>query len=305
MSSSLERQQAAFASGMSAAASKLTSTKRALAPPSPSPSVGSTASAAAAGGGTTPRKDRDTPGATSSSHAIVYSQPAMTGTGDSIIAQMAYAVSWLRTKDDPQTYLDVLGYLSGTNRPDTEQEFFVEQMRRHPQIQWIPDPSLSEQTWKSGTYVHRPAIPNVRTKTQLLAYLQKKTDASGVNVKDLKDGWPDCEAALGELEGEHKILVVRAKKDGVARMVWLDDPSLFHAVDPELKVMWAKVEVPSLDTIVQRLKGAQQKPTSEDPRDKIAAPKVEKKKKRAQRRTGKSTNTHMEHLLKDYSHMKR
>jgi len=305
MSSSLERQQAAFAGSMSAAASKLTGgSKRALAPPSPSPSVGSTASAAAGG---TPRKDRDTPGLSGSSgHPIVYSQPANTGMGDSIIAQMTYTVSWLRTKEEPQTYLDVLGYLSGTNRSEHDQEFFVEQMRSHSQIQWIPDPTLSEQTWRSGTYIHKPAIPNVRTKTQLLGYLQKKTDASGVLVKDLKDGWPDCEAALTELEAEHKILVVRAKKDGVAKMVWLDDPSLFHPVDPELKVMWAKVEVPGLDTIVQRLKLAQQKPTSEDPRDKLlAAPKVEKKKKRAQRKTGKSTNTHMVHLLKDYSHMKR
>jgi len=170
--SSLERQQAAFASDMSAAAAKLTGgRKRALAPPSPSPSVGSTASAAPAGG-TTPRKDRDTPAA--SGHNIVYSQPAMTGTGESVIAQMAYAVSWLRTKEEPQTYLDVLGYLSGTGRPENEQEYFVEQMRRHPQIQWNPDPNLSEQTWRSGTYVHRPVIPNVKSKTQLLAYLQKK-----------------------------------------------------------------------------------------------------------------------------------
>ncbi|KAK3333569.1 hypothetical protein B0T19DRAFT_382376 [Cercophora scortea] len=303
-SSHLERQQASFAGSMSAAASKIGSgTKRALAPPSPSPSIGSTTSAAAGVG--TPRKDRDTPGA-ASSHAVVYSQPANTGTGDSIIAQMAYAVTWLRTKDEPQTYMDVLGYLSGTNRAEHEKEFFVDQMRRHPQIQWIPDPALSEQTWQTGTYMHRPKIPNVRTKTQLLAHLQRKTDSSGVDVKDLKDGWPDCERALAELEDEHKILVVRAKKDGQARMVWLDDPSLFHPVDPELKLMWAKVEVPSPDNIVQRLIAAQQKPTSEDPRLKLLqAPKVEKKKKRTQRRTGKSTNTHMEHLLKDYSHMKR
>lgn len=219
---------------------------------------------------------------------------------------MTYAVSWLRTKEEPQTYLDVLGYLSGTNRPEHEQKEFVGLMRLNPHIQWIPDPNLSEQTWRAGTYVHRPTIPNVRNKTQLLAYLQKKTDASGVDVKDLKDGWPDCEPALAELEAEHKILVVRAKKDGVARRVWLDDASLFHPVDPELKIMWAKVEVPGVDTIVQRLKAAQQKPTSEDPRDKLlAAPKVEKKKKRTSRRAGKSTNTHMEHLLKDYSHMKR
>ncbi|KAK0628813.1 hypothetical protein B0T17DRAFT_614684 [Bombardia bombarda] len=308
MSSFLERQQASFAGSMSAAASKIglgANTKRALAPPSPSPSVGSTTSAAAGGG--TPRKDRDTPSAPQlPAHAIVYSQPANTGTGESMIAQMTYAVSWLRTKDDPQAYTDVLGYLSGTNWTQKAQEDFVDNMRRHPQIQWIPDPSLSEQTWRSGAYVHRPAIPNVRTKTQLLAHLQRKTDASGVSVKDLKDGWPDCDQALTELEADHKILVVRAKKDGVARMVWLDDPSLFHPIDAELRVMWQKVEVPSVDNIVQRLIAAQQKPTSEDPRLKLMqAPKVEKKKKRQTRRTGKSTNTHMEHLLKDYSFMKR
>ncbi|KAL2258038.1 hypothetical protein VTK26DRAFT_8801 [Humicola hyalothermophila] len=301
MVNALERQQASFMSSMSAAASKLGGgTKRTLAPPSPSPSVGSTTSAAAAAPGslTPSRKDRDTPN-------IVYSQPAMTGTGDSIISQMSFAVRWLQGKDEPQTYQDVLGYLSVTGRPENEQEYFVEQMRRHPQIQWIPDPNLSEQTWRSGTYVHRPAIPNVKNKTQLLAYLQKKTDASGVSVKDLKDGWPDCEPAIAELEAEHKVLVVRAKKDGSARMVWLDDPSLFHEVDPQLKLMWSRVEVPSVENIVQRLLAAQQKPASEDPRTKVTqVPKAEKKKKRVQRR-GKSTNTHMEHLLKDYSHMKR
>lgn len=304
MTSRFDRENAAFAASMAAAASKLSGSgpvnKRTLAPPSPSPSVGSTTSAAAVG--TPSRRDRvDTPAAN-----IVYSQPAITGTGDSIITQISFAVSWLRTKTDPQSYADVLGYLSFLGRSESEQEFFVEQMRRNPQIQWIPDPTLSEQTWKSGTYVHRPTIPGVKNKTQLLAHLQKKTDASGVSVKDLKDGWPDCEASITELENDHKILVTRAKKDGAARMVWLDDSSLFHEVDPTLKVMWSRVELPSLETIATRLIAAGQKPASEDPRIKAAlAPKVEKKKKRAQRKTGKSTNTHMEHLLKDYSHMKR
>jgi len=87
-------------------------------------------------------------------------------------------------------------------------------------------------------------------------------------------------------------------------MVWPDDPSLFHPIDPELKVTWAKVEVPSLDTIVQRLKAAQQKPASEDPRDKVVEKKTEKKRK-TQRRAGKSTNTHMEGLLRDFSHLRR
>ncbi|KAK4654615.1 transcription factor TFIIE beta subunit, TFIIEB, Tfa2 [Podospora pseudocomata] len=306
--SRLDREADAFRASMAAAASKLTGTtgtsamssavKRNLAPPSPSPSVGSTTSAAV---GTPSRRDRELPGTN-----IVYSQPAVTGTGDSVISQMAYAVTWLRGKDEPQTYHDVLSYLSATGRSDSEQEFFVEQMRRHPQIQWIPDPNLSEQTWKTGTYIHRPTIPNVRNKTQLIAYLQKKTDASGVSVKDLKDGWPDCEPAITELEREHKVLVIRAKKDGAARMVWLDDPSLFHEVEPDLVRAWSRVELPALDVIAQKLIQAGQKPASEDPRLKAEKmPKVEKKKKRAARKGTKSTNTHMEHLLKDYSHMKR
>ncbi|KAG7286119.1 hypothetical protein NEMBOFW57_008422 [Staphylotrichum longicolle] len=284
-------QQASFLSSMSAAAAKLgpgAGTKRSLAPPSPSPSIGSTTQPPR--GQPHPRRDRGAD--TSAGTNIVFSQPALTGTGDSVISQMAR--------------VDVLGYLWATPRPEKEQEYFVEQMRKHPQIQWIPDPALSEQTWRSGTYVHRPTIPDVKNKTQLLAYLQRKTDASGVSVKDLKDGWADCEAGIAELEKEHKVLVVRAKKDGAARMVWLDDPSLFHEVDPQLKLMWSRTEVPSVENIVARLVAAQQKPASEDPRIKaMQAPKAEKKKKRVQRRTGKSTNVHMEHLLKDYSHMKR
>ncbi|KAL1842659.1 hypothetical protein VTJ49DRAFT_4570 [Mycothermus thermophilus] len=301
--SSFDRQQASFLSSMSAAASKLGTggTKRTLAPPSPSPSVGSTTSAAAAGSAT-PRRDRvDTPA------NIVYSQPAMTGTGDSIISQMAYAVTWLRGKDEPQTCAAVLSYLSATARPEKEQEFFVEQMRRHPKIQWIPDPSLSEQTWRSGTYVHRPTIPGVKDKTSLLAHLQKKTDASGVSVKDLKDGWPECEPAIAELEREHRVLVVRAKKDGAARTVWLDDPSLFHQVDQDLRNAFLRVELPAQESMVARLMAAQLKPASEDPALKAAQQPNSKavKKKKAQRRTGKATNVHMQGLLKDYSHTKR
>ncbi|KAK4166813.1 transcription initiation factor IIE subunit beta [Cladorrhinum sp. PSN259] len=315
MASKFEREKASFAASMAAAASMRSApsssssalnnaVKRGtLAPPSPSLSVGSTTSGAAVG--TPSRRDRDA--ANTPNHNIVFSQPAMTGTGDSVISQMAYAVSWLRGKDEPQPYNSVLGYLSYTSRPESEQEFFVEQMRRHPQIQWIPDPNLSEQTWRTGKYLHRPAIPGVKSKTTLLGYLQKKTDASGVSVKDLKDGWPDCDTAITELESEHKVLVVRAKKDGVARMVWLDDSSLENEIDPQLKMMWTRVELPSLETIAARLIAAGQKPASEDPRNKVALPGsgADKKKKRAQRRTGKSTNTHMEHLLKDYSYMKR
>jgi transcription initiation factor TFIIE subunit beta len=293
MSSYLERQKDSFTGGLAAAASKLGGgPKRTQAPPSPSPSITSTTSAAAA----TPKRVRDEPPA-----GTVYSQPANTGTGDSVLAQMTYVVEWLKGKDEPKTLHEILGHLSIQNRSEDQQAKFAEHIRRNARIQWLPDPSLSEQTWRSGTYAHKPTIPNVRNKTQLLGYLQKQQDAAGVSVKDLKDGWPDCEAAIDELEKDHRLLVVRTKKDNHARTIWSNDPTLVHHVDPEFQAMWLRVEVPSVDNIVQRLTAVGQKPASEDPRLKIQnQPKVEKKKKRQQRRPGKSTNTHMQHLLKEY-----
>lgn len=301
MSSFLERQQQSFADGLASQASKLTgptSKRLQAAPPSPSPSITSTASAAA---GATPTKKERNDGP-----KIVHSQPAITSTGQTALSQITYTINWLKEKDEPKTLQEILEYVSIQNKSEAEQEKFAGYVRNSSHIQWIPDPNLTEQTWRTGTYIHRPTIPNVKTKTQLLAYLQKRTDASGVQVKDLKDGWPSCEAAIDELEKDHRVLVIRWKKDNHPKTVWLDDPSLFHAVDPEFKILWGKVEVPALDMIHQRLLQVGQKPTSDDPRAKLlGGPKVEKKKKRATRRAGKATNTHMEHLLKDYSHLKR
>ncbi|KAL1871175.1 hypothetical protein VTK73DRAFT_2226 [Phialemonium thermophilum] len=303
MSSYLERQRETLNGGISAASSKLAGGasagvgKRPLAPPSPSPSI--TSSTSVPVGGTPTKRDRD--GA-----STVYSQPANTSAGTTLLAQVTYVIDWLKQKDEPKTMQEILEYVSAQNKSPAEQEEFARSIRNSSRIQWIPDPDATEQTWRSGTYVHRPVIPNVRNKTQLLAYLQRQADMRGVPVKDLKDGWPDCEAAIDELEKENKVLVVRWKKDNHPRTVWLNDPSLVHRVDPEFQAMWHRVEVPGVDTIVQRLTAVGQKPTSEDPRLKmLAAPKVEKKKKRATRRTGRSTNTHMEHLLKDYSQLKR
>ncbi|KAJ9151152.1 Transcription initiation factor IIE subunit beta [Pleurostoma richardsiae] len=293
----LERQQAAFSGSLASAAAKMSSsTKRPLAPPSPSPSVASTTSVAPAG--TTPtkgKKSRDAGG-------VIYSQPENTGLGNELATQMVYAVQHLKERDRPLKLDDILDHLSATRQPESFQVSIMERLRASPSVQWIPDPNLSEQTWKSGTYVHRPKIPGVKSKTQLLAYLQSLADAKGVEVKDLKDGWKDADQGIADLEREHRVLVVRAKKDGTARWVWPNDPTLCHTVDPEFRNMWHKVEVPSVDDIVRRLTQVGQKPTSEDPRLKISnAPKVKKEKKRAVRRSGKTTNTHMEHLLKDFA----
>lgn len=72
----------------------------------------------------------------------------------------------------------------------------------------------------------------------------------GVSVKDLKDGWLDCELVIMEFEREYKVLVIRVKKDGVVRMVWLDDLSLFYEVELDLVRVWSRVELLVLDVIV-------------------------------------------------------
>ncbi|CAK7214996.1 transcription factor TFIIE beta subunit, TFIIEB, Tfa2 [Sporothrix bragantina] len=318
----LDRQRDSFASSLASAASKInvkrsqTSAPSPLpslggggAPASPSPSVASTTSATAAS--TPVKKKNGGPTNGLPAGAAIYSQPENTGVGTAIGTNIVYALDYLKQQGGKAVNLStVLGHLNLNRESEAVQKQIVERMRHHPRIMWRPDNATSDSSaddqWKTGTYEHKPIIPNVKDKTALLQYLQRRTDAQGVNVKDLKDGWPDCETALTALEREHKVLVVRTKKDNHPRMVWQDDPTLCFTVEPEFQSLWHRATIPSVEDIVGKLTAAGQKPTSEDPRLRaMNQPKEKKAKKRAQRRTGKSTNTHMEHLLKDYSHLKR
>ncbi|RDW88768.1 transcription initiation factor IIE subunit beta [Coleophoma cylindrospora] len=298
MSSYLDKQQEAFKSNVMSAAPKVSNKRSFAAPvsaPSPAPSNASNASK---NDGKDIKRKREP-------ENVVYSQPAATGYGSEALTQITYIIEFLKRKDEPKTIQEILGYLS-QGAADTDTKHTIAKiLKRHPSVRFIPDANLKSQKWDSGTYVHKPKI-DVRSKLDLIGYLQKKADAQGVAVKDLKDGWPDCEKPIDELEAEHKILVTRTKKDNHARMVWANDPSLVHAVDPEFQVMWHKTELPSVDDLVRKLIDAGQKPTSEDPSKRVkAAPKPKEKKRKAPRKGGRTTNTHMEHLLKDYSHLKR
>jgi transcription initiation factor TFIIE subunit beta len=305
----LEKQNAAFSKALSSAASKISAPKptaaaavspaaaSSLAPVSPSPSIGSTTSRNEGGGvGTPQRKQRR------DANAPIYSQPEITGFGTDVLTQMTFAVDYLKKRDEPKSVADILDHLSLHNSLTAHKQALVEQMRRHPRIQWHPDPTVSEQTWRSGSYSHRAIIPGVKDRDSLLLHLQRRVDAAPVSVKELKDGWPDCDATITELEREHRLIVLRNKKDGLARLLWLDDPTLFRSVTVELRQMWHRVKLPSRDDMVRRLEAVGQKPASDDPALLAAANtvRVEKKKKKTARRTGKVTNTHMEHLLRDY-----
>ncbi|KHJ32417.1 putative transcription initiation factor iie subunit beta [Erysiphe necator] len=224
---------------------------------------------------------------------VVFSQPAATGYGTEAFTQVTYVIEFLKKKDEPKKFQEILLYLSQVNADERKKRLIAKILKQHDRVKWTPDPNLKIQTWDSGLFEHCPII-NVRTEDDLLRYLQKMPNAQGVSVKDLKDGWPDCDSAIDKLEKEHRILVTRTKKDNHARMVWSDDPTLAHNVDPEFQVMWHRVELPSVDELVRKLLDASQKPASEDPSKRIkAAPKAKEKKKRAPRSGGKTTNTHM------------
>jgi len=297
MSSYLEKQQEAFKNNVISAAPKVSNKRSLVAPPvsAPSPSPSNASNTSKSENKDTKRKREPT--------NIVYSQPAATGYGTEAFTQVTYVIEFLKKKDEPKTFREILEYLSQVHAEEHYKKLIIQILKKHDRVKWIPDAQVK--AWDSGTFVHRPII-NVRTKKDLIGYLQIKPDAQGVSVRDLKDGWPDCEDAIDELEKEHKILVTRTKKDNHARMVWSNDPSLVHHVDDEFHVMWRQVELPSVDELVRKLMDAGQKPASEDPSKRVKAPpKPKEKKKKAPRKGGRTTNTHMEHLLKDYSHLKR
>lgn len=296
MASYLEKQQKAFTTGVTAAASKV-SKPRTLAPPpasapSPAPSTGSAVSQ-------TDSKDLKRK---RESTSVVFSQPAETGFGENPFTQVQYVIEFLKRKDEAKTFNEITSFLSIGGYSEGFRKKLAAILKKHERVQWTANPDPKKKMWDSGMYKHRPII-GVRTKKDLIAHLQGKPDAQGVSVKDLKDGWPDCEGAIDELEAEHKILVTRTKKDNHARMIWNDDASLHAKVDQEFRIAWQRVELPSVDDTVRKLLEAGQKPASEDPSKRVKAPpKPKEKKKKAPRKGGRTTNTHMQHLLKDYSH---
>ncbi|KAL7622086.1 transcription factor TFIIE beta subunit, TFIIEB, Tfa2 [Parahypoxylon ruwenzoriense] len=223
--------------------------------------------------------------------------------GAHMMTQLTYAVDFLKSKRAPKSLQEILDHLTLQHMPETQQNAFSQLMKRHSRIQFNPAPkakvaSSDLPAWRTGTYEFKAKLPGVTSKITLLEYLQHKIDASCTSVKDIKDGWPDCDGAIDELEKEHKILTVRTKKDNHAKHVWLDSPELHHEVDPEFQAMWAKIKLPPADEMVRKLKALGQKATSDDPRDRIGhAPKTAQKKKKAPRTQKRFENAHMKQLF--------
>lgn len=303
MSSYLEKQSSAFRGTLASAASKLSnplSNKPAAAKPSQD-RVSPTPSTASESTTPTAKRKRD------ALPEVPFSQPQLTGYGADVKTQLTFALDYLKGKrGQTKSLAELIDHLGVRGTTEDHKKELADGLKRHPRVLWKPDASLTEQTWKSGSYSHNPIIPGVKDGTSLLGYLQRKKDASGISVKDLKDGWPDCEETLADLEAKHKILMYRTKKDNLPKCIWLNDPSLYHTVQPEFQGMWSRVQLPSIEDMHRKLVSVGQKPTSEDPR-KITAggPAKPKQQKKRARKIGKATNVHMQHLMQDYSALRR
>ncbi|KAI9747211.1 MAG: hypothetical protein M1815_004497 [Lichina confinis] len=288
----LQKQADAFKTDLTSASTKLANKRTVAAArtaaPSPTPSTASQPN----------ELKRKRPAESSN---VVFSQPADTGTGRHIMTQVTYAVEYLKGKESPQTLPQILSYLSLKAAENQRSMALI--LQKHDRIDY--QRGQDKASWDSGTYRFRP-IHNIRSATELLAYLQSRPTAQGVSVKELKDGWGGADDAIDQLERKSQILVTRNKKDNHARMVWANDASLSQRVDPQFQALWLKATLPSKEDLPRELEKLGLKPTSADPSGRIvAAPKEKQRKQKKPRKGGKTTNTHMVGILRDYSSTKR
>ena len=228
----------------------------------------------------------------------VYSQPADTGTGKNIMTQVVYALDYLKDKGTPQTLTDLLSYLSLQHREIEYKRAIETILKKHEKVNYVRN-----EDGREGTFSFRPFM-NIRSKDALLRQVQAQRSFQGISVKDLKDGWPGAEAAVDELDKEGKLLVTRNKKDNHAKMVWGNDSSLLSKIEPEFQAIWQKIRLPEPKALADELERAGLTPADKN-RNVKKVTKPETKKTRKPRRGGKTTNTHMAGIFKDYSHLKK
>ncbi|QDS74897.1 hypothetical protein FKW77_003794 [Venturia effusa] len=218
-----------------------------------------------------------------------------------ILAQMRVAEGFLRDKDKPCTFTDIVNYLSIQNADQATLQTFAAVMQRNK-----PDDKIKYNPPKTGngegTYEYNPTYP-IRNKQDLMAYLQKQNHAIGIKVEDLKDGWKDCVSIITNMGGTGELLVI-ADKQGRPKVVWQDDKSLANEISSDIQMEWHAIRIPGeTEELRNKLIAAGQTPSSAA--RKVVAAKTGKPKRKTARRGGRTTNVHMNGVLKDYSETRR
>ena len=231
-------------------------------------------------------------------NTVVYSQPADTGTGKNIMTQVTYAIDYLKIRGTPKTLTEIIGHLSIHNYGTEYQRMIKTILMKHDKVNYDPKNDGGE-----GTFSFRPAH-DILNPDKLLGHLQSQPTFKGLSVRELKDGWNGAEESIDELEDQGKLLVTRNKKDNHAKMVWPNDPSLSFTIDEEFQLIWHKIKLPESGALADELEREGLTPANKSRVVKANPVKQEKKTKKP-RRGGKTTNSHMVGVLRDYSHLKK
>ncbi|KAF1991800.1 transcription initiation factor IIE, beta subunit [Aulographum hederae CBS 113979] len=150
------------------------------------------------------------------------------------------------------------------------------------------------------SYRFKPRYP-VRNEKQLKSFLQEQISMRGFAVAQLKEGFPDVGGCVDKLAQHDEVLLWRDKKN-MPKMVWANDPSLKIQMDKTFVTKWHEIALPAAqDDLRKKLEAAGIKASSQKKAPLKVGPK---QKRKAPRRGGRQTNTHMTNILKDYSHRK-
>mgnify|MGYP001173995233 CR=1 FL=1 len=201
-------------------------------------------------------------------------------------SKLLWATEYIQKKGKPVLVNELMDYLSMK-----KDDKVLELLKKLDKIQHDP---------KKGTFKYMSTY-DVHSAQELIHLLRSQVTFKGISCKELKDGWPQCDETINELEEDSKILVLRTKKDKTPRYVWYNNGGELNRIDEDFVKMWENVQLPQFAELPRKLQDLGLNPASVDPATvKRQTTRVEVKKKKQRR--GKITNTHMAGILKDYSH---
>lgn len=218
-----------------------------------------------------------------------------TGSGKEVMTQVYYAMEYLKSKDRPVSFHDICSYIS---IPASQQHYAV--LRRalieHPRVDYDPRGLDGHSSFR-----FRP-VYNIRCADELMDYLKCQTSAQYVSVEALEEGWPTAVAEVEALESKGELLVrrvVRNRRNDT--LVWLNDSSLTLHIDQDFQDYWHSIKLPPNPSDMRsELEEAGLTPTSQV--KEVAYPSSAKgKKRKILRKIGRTTNAHMDGVLRDYS----
>lgn len=156
-------------------------------------------------------------------------------------------------------------------------DFFFKTFKRSSVVSWKE---------KENTYRFKPPY-DISSAEELLKYFQQQDIAKGIPIPELQQGWKDCVSVVNDLDDQHKIIVLRHKKDRSPRMIWGNDPTLYAPLDEVFIQKWKAIALPGENEIRDKLKAMSSRAAGDAPKP-VFVDKVKAKKK--VRRGHKVTN---------------